>query len=150
MMLITKSFHLIFVSHTIHFYLESISPVGAYGQIQFLLFFRSRTVDISNSFWCYRIMCHTYFRSLLMLRPTYMVKSNTVSHCSIENNLIIANRRFWLLDIISHGCTLENFLKSKQDEVFFVSEVIMHTFHSNLLPFLAYSFKNNEWAFSFP
>lgn len=39
--------------------------------------------------------------------------------------------------MISHGCSLENFKKIKIEyEVFFLSKVIMHNFHSSLLPFL--------------
>lgn len=80
MMVMTKPLHMIFVSHTTHFYLENISLMGTHGQIQFLLSSRSIRVDISKSFCRYRTMYDAYFPSLSMLGSTYTAKSNTEFH----------------------------------------------------------------------
>ena len=68
MVVIAKSFHMIFVSLTTHttyiFFFESIPLMGTYDQIQFLLFFRRGRADILNLFQYYRMNVSHYFISL--------------------------------------------------------------------------------------
>lgn len=83
MVVIAKSFHMVFVSLTTHttyvFFFESIPLMGTYGQIQFLLFRRGRA-DVLNLFQCYRMNMSHYFISLSILRPMYIAKTNTEFH----------------------------------------------------------------------